>query len=66
MMDRHSRIIIAIKMSIILHSSVSGSVLYLTSPEEPSLVVGRLCFKHSSEAVLLGKYQVQERTVREQ
>ena len=32
--------------------------MYETSPIEPGQVVGKLCHKHSSEAVHLGKYTV--------
>ncbi len=35
-----------------------GSVMYETSPMEPVQVVGKLCHKHSSESVHLGKYTV--------
>ena len=34
----------------------TGVVMYQTSPEDPAGVVGKLCHKHSSEAVLLGEY----------
>ena len=42
---------------------VAGCVMYQTTPEEPAHVVGKLCHKHSSEAVLLGSYHLQDRTV---
>lgn len=32
--------------------------MYETSPMEPAQVVGKLCHKHSSESVHLGKYTV--------
>lgn len=34
----------------------TGVVMYQTSPEDPAGVVGKLCHKHCSEAVLLGEY----------
>ena len=37
--------------------------MYQTAPDEPSLVVGRLCHKHSSDSILLGRYSVSDRTV---
>lgn len=37
--------------------------MYLTTPDEPLLVVNKICHKHSSETILLGKYQVQDKTV---
>ena len=37
--------------------------MYQTSPLDPSQVVGKLCHKHSSDAVLLGKYSVHNDSV---
>ena len=32
--------------------------MYETSPDDAASIVGKLCHKHSSEAVLLGEYSV--------
>ena len=44
--------------SYICTCTFTGSVMYETSPLEPGQVVAKLCHKHSSEAVHLGKYTV--------
>ena len=36
----------------------AGTVLYTTTPDEPSIVVSRLRHRQQSEAVLLGKYSM--------
>jgi hypothetical protein len=38
--------------------TTAGIVMYETSPDDPASVVGKLCHKHSSEAVLLGEYSM--------
>ena len=45
-------------MYMYMHMYNVGSVMYETSPLEPGQVVGKLCYKHSSESVHLGKYTV--------
>ena len=46
-----------------LYCCYAGGVMYQTSPDEPAQVVSKLCHRHSSDVVLLGNYQVQDRTV---
>ena len=51
-------------LSFLPSSPAPGSVMYVTSPHEPGLVVGSLCHKHASESIRLGKYIVHGDKVR--
>ncbi len=37
--------------------------MYRTTPEDPAVVVSSLCHKHSTESILLGRYNVSDRNV---